>query len=112
MLQGGSIAPPDLQTIKEHNQQHMPNPVIIIATPQSSATQEIRLYPMTRQCMVFWQSPHYSNHKVRRRDMLRLLVNLDRQGHGSIATWHHERQATQTPRPCERMDQTPQRWQS
>ena len=54
----------------------MPNPVIIIATPQSSATEEIRLYPMTRQCMIFWQSPHYSNHKVRRRDMLRLILNL------------------------------------
>ena len=58
------------------HQQHMINPVIIIATPQSSATEEIRLYPMTRQCMVFWQSPHYSNHSVRRRDMLRLLLNL------------------------------------
>jgi hypothetical protein len=54
----------------------MPNPCIIISTPQSSATEQIRFYPMSRQCMLFWQSGHYSNHTVRRRDMLRLLLDL------------------------------------
>ncbi len=54
----------------------MLNTCLIVATPQSSATEEIRLYPFRRQCMLFWQSGHYSNHTVRRRDMLRLLVNL------------------------------------
>ena len=54
----------------------MINPCIIVSTPQSSATEEIRLYPVTRQCMIFWQSGHYSNHIVRRRDMLRLVTNL------------------------------------
>jgi hypothetical protein len=54
----------------------MTNPCIIVSTPQSSATEEIRLYPVTRECMIFWQSGHYSNHVVRRRDMLRLVINL------------------------------------
>lgn len=54
----------------------MLNTCLIVATPQSSATEEIRLYPFRRQCMLFWQSGHYSNHTVRRRDMLRLLVDL------------------------------------
>ena len=54
----------------------MQTPCIIIATPQSSATEEIHLLPFRREAMVFWQSNHYSTHKVRRRDMLRLLLNL------------------------------------
>ena len=53
----------------------MLNTVIVLDT-DSTATEQIRLYPFRRQCMVFWQSGHYSNHTVRRRDMLRLLVNL------------------------------------
>ena len=53
----------------------MLNPVIVLDT-DSTATEQIRLYPVTRQCMVFWQSRHYSTHSVRRRDMLRLLLNL------------------------------------
>jgi hypothetical protein len=53
----------------------MQQPVIVIDT-DSTATEQIRLYPMTRQAMVFWRSGHYSNHTVRRRDMLRLLLNL------------------------------------
>ena len=51
----------------------MLNTAIILDT-DSTATEQIRLYPFRRQCMVFWQSGHYSNHTVRRRDMLRLLV--------------------------------------
>ena len=51
------------------------NPVIVLDT-DSTATEQIRLYPLTRQCMVFWHSRHYSTHSVRRRDMLRLLLNL------------------------------------
>jgi hypothetical protein len=53
----------------------MINPVIILHT-DSTATQQINLYPVTRQCMIFWNSGHYSSHKVRRRNMLRLLVDL------------------------------------
>ena len=53
----------------------MLNPVIVLDT-DSIATEQIRLYPLTRQCMVFWHSRHYSTHSVRRRDMLRLLLNL------------------------------------
>jgi hypothetical protein len=53
----------------------MINPVIILHT-DSTATFQINLYPVTRQCMIFWHSGHYSNHKVRRRDMLRFLVDL------------------------------------
>jgi len=53
----------------------MLNTAIILDT-DSTATEQIRLYPFRRQCMVFWRSGHYSNHTVRRRDMLRLLVNL------------------------------------
>jgi len=49
---------------------------IVIATPQSSATEEIRLYPLRREAMVFWQSGSYSNHACRRRDMLALLMDL------------------------------------
>ena len=62
----------------QYRQRHRPmlNTCIIIATPQSSATEEIRLYPLRRQCMVFWQSRHFSQHTVRRRDMLRLVLNL------------------------------------
>ena len=51
------------------------NPVIVLDT-DSTATEQIRLYPMTRQCMIFWHSRNYSIHTVRRRDMLRLLLNL------------------------------------
>ena len=53
----------------------MINPVIVLDT-DSTATEQIWLYPVTRQCMVFWHSRHYSTHSVRRRDMLRLLLNL------------------------------------
>jgi len=53
----------------------MPNPSIILHT-DSTATFQINLYPVTRQCMIFWHSGHYSTHQVRRRDMLRLLVDL------------------------------------
>ena len=49
---------------------------IIVATPQSSATAEIRLYPLRREAMIFWQNGHYSNHTCRRRDMIRLLADL------------------------------------
>ena len=49
------------------------NTNLVISTPQSSASEEIRLYPLRRHAMVFWQSGHYSAHTVRRRDMLRLL---------------------------------------
>ena len=49
---------------------------IVIATPQSSATEEIHLLPFRREVMVFWQSNHYSNHACRRRDMLALLMDL------------------------------------
>ena len=54
----------------------MQTPCLIVATPQSSATEEIHLLPLRREVMVFWQSHHYSTHTVRRRDMLRLLLNL------------------------------------
>tara|TARA_B100002019_G_scaffold104417_1_gene89825 strand:- start:577 stop:783 length:207 start_codon:yes stop_codon:yes gene_type:complete len=53
----------------------MINTCLVFATPQSSASEEIRLYPLRRHAMVFWQSGHYSAHTVRRRDMLRLLLN-------------------------------------
>ena len=53
----------------------MINPVIVLDT-DSTATEQIWLYPVTRQCMVSWHSRHYSTHSVRRRDMLRLLLNL------------------------------------
>ena len=49
---------------------------LVIATPQSSATEQIRLYPLRREVMVFWQSGSYSNHTCRRRDMLALLMDL------------------------------------
>ena len=49
---------------------------IIVATPQSSATEEIHLFPLRRQAMIFWQSCDYSTHSVRRRDMVRLLMDL------------------------------------
>ena len=58
------------------------NPVIVLDT-DSTATEQIRLYPLTRQCMVFWHSGHYSTHTVRRRDMVRLLLNLKQ----SAGTW-------------------------
>ena len=59
------------------------NTNLIILTPQSSASEEIRLYPFRRRAMIFWQSVHYSNHTVRRRDMLRLLLDLNQ----SAGTW-------------------------
>ena len=59
------------------------NTNLIISTPQSSASEEIRLYPLRRHAMVFWQSGHYSAHTVRRRDMLRLLLDLNQ----SAGTW-------------------------
>ncbi len=54
----------------------MLNTCLIIATPQPSPSEQSRLYPLRRRAMVFWQSGHYSAHTVRRRDMLRLLLNL------------------------------------
>ena len=59
------------------------NTALIISTPQSSASEEIRLYPFRRHAMVFWLSGHYSAHTVRRRDMLRLLLDLNQ----SAGTW-------------------------
>ena len=64
----------------------MGNPLkttLIISTPQSSASEEIRLNPFRRDAIIFWQSGHYSNHTVRRRDMLRLLLDLNQ----SAGTW-------------------------
>ena len=54
----------------------MPSGVIIIDTIDSSATESIRFYPLTRRALICWESGHFSVHNVRRRDMLRLLIDL------------------------------------
>jgi len=54
----------------------MRNPCIIIDTIDSSATEWIRFYPLSRRCLIFWHSGSFSVHNVRRRDMLRLLIDL------------------------------------
>ena len=59
------------------------NTNLVISTPQSSASEEIRLFPFRRRVKILWQSVHYTRHTVRRRDMLRLLLDLNQ----SAGTW-------------------------
>jgi len=48
----------------------------IILETDSTATAEIRLFPLRRRAMIFWHSGSISSHTVRRRDMVRLLADL------------------------------------
>ena len=48
----------------------------IVIDTDSTATEQIRFCPLTRRTMIFWNSGSISAHTVRRRDMLRLLINL------------------------------------
>ena len=59
------------------------NTVIIWQHVPSAAVSELRLRLRRRTITVEWRSGHYSTHTVRRRDMLRLLLDLNQ----SVGTW-------------------------
>lgn len=60
-------------------------PVFVNVQRQSTAAQRVILSPLTRSAIVQWHSGSISAHGVRRRDMLRLLIDRN----GSMGEWIH-----------------------